>query len=57
MRACSLVCLIGVIFLIIDQFYIGLRWERLFIGGLVGVAIWTDCSRWLCYKFRKSKHV
>ena len=57
MRACSLVCLISVIFLIIDQFYSGLRWERLFIGGLVGVAIWTDCSRWLCYKFRKSKHV
>lgn len=36
MRACSLVCMISVIFLIIDQFYSELRWERLFIGRLGG---------------------
>jgi hypothetical protein len=57
MRACSFVCLIGVVFLIIDQFYSGLRWERLFIGGFVVVAIWTDCNRWFYYKLKKSKHV
>lgn len=35
MRACSFVCIIGVVFLFIDQFYSGLNWERLFIGGFV----------------------
>jgi hypothetical protein len=47
MRACSFV-----LFLIIDQFYSGLNWDRLFIGGLVIVAIWTDCERWLLYKLK-----
>lgn len=55
MRACSFVCVIGVVFLIIDQFYSGLNWGRLFIGGLVVVAIWTDCERWLRYRFKKTK--
>lgn len=53
MRACSFVCIVGIVFLIIDQFYSGLNWGRLFIGGFVIVAIWTDCERWLCYKLRK----
>ncbi|WP_371371859.1 hypothetical protein [Sporomusa aerivorans] len=52
MRACSLVCIIIVIFLLINQFYSGLNWEQLFIGGFVAVAIWTDCGRWLRYKLR-----
>jgi hypothetical protein len=56
MRACSFVCLISVIFLIIDQFYRGLNWEKLFIGGFIAVAVWTDCERWLCYKLRRRKH-
>lgn len=54
MRACSFVCIIGVVFLIIDQFYSGLSWERLFIGGFVMVAIWTDCERWLRLQVRKA---
>lgn len=53
MRACSFVCIIGIIFLIIDQFYSGLSWERLFIGGFVLTAVWTDCERWLRFKARK----
>ncbi len=55
MRACSLVCIIGIVFLLIDQFYSGLSWERLFIGGFVAVAIWTDCEVWLRYKLRHRK--
>lgn len=55
MRACSLVCAIIVVFLVIDQFYSGLNWERLFVCGLMVVAIWTDCERWLRYKLRKTK--
>ncbi len=55
MRACSLVCIIGIVFLLIDQFYSGLSWERLFIGGFVAVAIWTDCEGWLRYKLRHRK--
>ncbi|WP_170233087.1 hypothetical protein [Sporomusa termitida] len=47
MRACSSVCIIIVVFILIDQCYSGLNWERLFIGGFIGTAIWTDCSRWL----------
>jgi hypothetical protein len=54
MRACSFVCIVGVAFLIIDQFYSGLSWERLFIGGFVIVAIWTDCGRWLRCIVRKT---
>lgn len=55
MGACSFVCISGVVFLIIDQFYSGLNWGNLFIGGFVVVAIWTDCERWLRYKLRKIK--
>ena len=55
MRACSFVCIYGVILLIIDQFYRGLNWGNLFIGGFVIVAIWTDCESWLRYKVRKIK--
>jgi hypothetical protein len=55
MRACSLVCIIGVMILLINQFYRGLNWEQLFIGGFVAVAIWTDCEGWLRYQFRHKK--
>lgn len=54
MRACSFVCIIGVIFLFIDQFYSGLNWGRLFIGGFVITAIWTDCERWLRCKVKRA---
>ena len=56
MRACSFVCIIFIVFLCIDQFYSGLNWERLFIGGFVIVAIWTDCERWLRYKIRHRRY-
>lgn len=56
MRACSLVCIIGIVFLFIDQFYSGLSWERLFIGGFVAVAVWTDCEGWLRYRLRRKRH-
>lgn len=56
MRACSFVCIIGVVYLLINQFYRGLHWEQIIFGGLVVVAIWTDCERWLRYKFRRRKH-
>ncbi|HWR05510.1 hypothetical protein [Sporomusa sp.] len=56
MRACTLICTIGIVFLLIDQFYSGLNWERLFIGGFVIVGIWTDCERWLRYKLKHRKH-
>lgn len=55
MRACSFICIIGIALLIVDQFYHGLNWGRLFIGGFIMVAIWTDCSRWLRYKLRRRK--
>ena len=56
MRACSFVCTIIVIFLGIDQFYSGLNWWRLFIGGFMMIAVWTDCERWLRYKIRHKRH-
>lgn len=56
MRACSLVCSIGVIFLVISQFYYHLDWGQLLIGGIVVVAIWTDCERWFRYKLRRRRH-
>jgi hypothetical protein len=56
MRACSFVCIIGVLFLIIYQFYHHLDWGQLFIGGFVVVAIWTDCERWFRYKLRRRRH-
>lgn len=56
MRACSFVCTIIVVFLCVDQFYNGLNWWRLFIGGFMVVAVWTDCERWLRYKIRHRKH-
>lgn len=56
MRACSFVCIIGVLFLIIYQFYHRFDWGQLFIGGFVVVAIWTDCERWFRYKLRKRRH-
>ncbi len=56
MRACSLVCLIGVGFLLINQFYSGLKWEQVILGGAVLVAVWTDCERWLRYRLRHWKH-
>ncbi|WP_346353003.1 hypothetical protein [Azotosporobacter soli] len=55
MRACSWLCFIGVLFTIVDQFYSGINWMRLFLGGLAAVAVWTDCERWLQYKLRKKK--
>lgn len=55
MRACSFICIISVAFLIIDQFYNGLNWERLFIVGLILVAIWTDCGRWVRYKLKEAQ--
>lgn len=56
MRACSLVCIVGIVFLLINQFYRGLNLEQLFIGGFVLVAIWTDCECWVRYKLRRRKH-
>lgn len=53
MRACSFVCIIGTLCLLLNQFYRGLDWEQLFIAGFVVVAIWTDCERWLRYKLGK----
>lgn len=55
MRACSFLCIVCVLFLIIDQFYSGLNWVGLFLIGLIIVAIWTDYERWLRYRIRKSK--
>ena len=55
MRACSVICVIGIISLMIDEFCNGLNWEKLFIGGFVVVAIWTDFEPWLLYKLRKTK--
>lgn len=55
MRACTLVCIISIVFLLINQFYRGLDWGQLFIGGFVVVAIVTDCERWLRYKLRRRK--
>lgn len=55
-RACSFVCSVAVVFLGIDQFYSGFNWGRLFIGGFVVVAIWTDCECWLRYKIRHRRH-
>lgn len=56
MRACSFVCTIIVLFMIIDQFYSGLNYERLFICGVITIAIWTDCERWFRYKIKRKKH-
>lgn len=56
MRACSFVCTIIVLFMIIDQFYSGLNYERLFICGVIAIAIWTDCERWFRYKIKRKKH-
>lgn len=56
MRACSFICIIGLVLLLINQFYTGLNWGQLFIGGFVAVAIWTDCQRWFRYKLRHRKH-
>ena len=44
MRSCSLLCIIVVIFLGIDQFYSGINYWRLFIGGFFAIAVWTDCG-------------
>lgn len=53
MRACSFVCLVFCALLITDQFYRGLNLTRLFLGGFVAVAFWTDNSRWLIRRYRK----
>lgn len=42
MRAYSLVCIVGIVFLLINQFYRGLNLEQLFIGGFVLVACHMD---------------
>lgn len=57
MRACSLVCMIGLVFLLIDQCYSGVNWGRLFIGGFVAVALWSDCERWLRYRLKRRKRM
>lgn len=44
MRACYFLCIIVVLFLIVDQFYNGLNYWRLFIGGIFAIALWTDCK-------------
>lgn len=53
MRACGFVCLVFVIFLLIDQFYTGLDYFRLFIGGLVAVALWTDLEPYVRRRWRR----
>lgn len=54
MRACSFVCLVFCALLIIDQFYRGFDGGKLFLGGFVAVAFWTDNSRWLVKLYRKT---
>ena len=56
MRACSFVCIIICIIIIIDQFYRGLDYGKLFMGGFILVAIWTDCSKLLLRKIKKKFH-
>lgn len=54
MRACSFVCLVFCVLLIIDQFYRGFDLVELAMGGLVAVAFWTDNSRWLVRWYHKT---
>lgn len=56
MRACSLICIFGLVFLLVNQFYRGIHWEQLIFSGFVAIAIWTDCEPWLRYKLRRRKH-
>lgn len=56
MRACSFVCIIICIFIIIDQFYRGLDYGKLFIGGFILVAVWTDCNKLFLRKYKKFFH-
>ncbi|HWR39760.1 MAG TPA: hypothetical protein VN611_09680 [Patescibacteria group bacterium] len=56
MRACSWVCTIGIVCLLINQFYRGVDWAQLIIGGIVAVAVWTDSERWRRYQLRRRKH-
>lgn len=52
MRACTLICSLGVVFLLINQFYRGLDWAQVIFAGFVIVAILTDSERWLKYQLR-----
>jgi len=57
MRACSFVCIIICLLIIIDQFYRGLDYGKLFMGGFIVVAIWTDCSKLFLRKYKnKFRH-
>jgi len=56
MRACSFVCIIICILIIIDQFYRGLDYGKLFMGGFIAVAIWTDNGKWFIRKYKKTFH-
>lgn len=55
MRACSFICCIVVVFIIINQFYSGLNYKQLSIGSFVLIAIWIDSKHWLRYKLRKAR--
>jgi len=56
MRACVFVCIIFCILIIIDQFYRGLDYGKLFMGGFVVMAIWTDCSKLFIRKYKRWFH-
>ena len=55
MRVCTVVCMIEILLLLINQFYRGPDWGQLFIAGFVVVAIATDCEGWLRYRLRRRK--
>lgn len=50
MRASSFICIVGVLFTVVDQFYSGINLMRLFLAGFVAVVVLTECERWLRYK-------
>ena len=52
MRASAFICLVGVFFTLVDQFYSGIDWMKLFLAGLVMVVVVTECKRWFCYKLK-----
>jgi len=54
MRPCCFICIIICILIIIDQFYRGLDYGKLFMGGFILVAIWTDSSKWMLRKYKKT---
>ena len=52
MRASAFICLVGVFLTLVDQFYSGIDWMKLFLAGLVMVVVVTECKRWFRYKLK-----